>query len=740
MGLLAALFTVFVASSCFWDGDGAKPPATPGPTASSSPQASPAASPSAVASPPPVSADVGSARLLYREGRYGEARAAFSELAVRTSDASERAEALLGVGNAAFLLNDTEAGLQSYRQAVAAAPVTSHVAVRAHYLLLRHLNNVGQFEEAAALFNANPGFASGSPLEPYYRFEGGRARGWPGGNDIWASLLADPAGSAALKTTVRRELVDQWRTRGDAAQLATALDALIADTGESGARFERAELALEAGDTVTAAAQLGAVIAGDPGSRYAALALELADAQGIAVDPGAAGLSLYRRGDYLQAVETLVPAVEAAATAGELAFRAYYLAASYEDLGRGDDAIRYYDLAAASGGSSPFVHRAKYWAARVAEWSGTPAEASQRYVSLTTSGPAGEFSQEAAFRAGFVLLEAGDGAGALAAWAGTVSASSARLEYWRGRALAEAGDVTGAKAAYEAAVAFGPFELHGLEAARELGRGVAFDPSYRERNLQQKTEWGAIAAWLAERIGGGPLASAPTAACELMASGLREAAASEIWAAEARGGTWRSLELMREASECGLTDVAARLAVRIRSEAGVASHEAPKDLLRVSYPVDYAATVVNEARKGDIDPLFFASLIRQESFWDPTAGSPAGAWGLTQVIQPTGEALADELGVEGFRLAMLLQPAVSLEFGAHYLGGQIGRYGNPLVALAAYNAGPGNASRWAMSGAKDPADLVEVIDFVETRSYVTYIFEAYAHYRLAWGDSAEVRP
>jgi soluble lytic murein transglycosylase-like protein len=45
-----------------------------------------------------------------------------------------------------------------------------------------------------------------------------------------------------------------------------------------------------------------------------------------------------------------------------------------------------------------------------------------------------------------------------------------------------------------------------------------------------------------------------------------------------------------------------------------------------------------------------------------------------------------------------------------------------------------------MSGAKDPADLVEVIDFVETRSYVTYIFEAYAHYRLAWGDSAEVRP
>jgi soluble lytic murein transglycosylase len=154
----------------------------------------------------------------------------------------------------------------------------------------------------------------------------------------------------------------------------------------------------------------------------------------------------------------------------------------------------------------------------------------------------------------------------------------------------------------------------------------------------------------------------------------------------------------------------------------------------VSYPLDYVGTLDTESQKGDVDPLFFASLIRQESLWDPSAGSSAGALVLTQVIPPTGEALAAALGVIEFVPAMLFVPSLSLEFGAHYLGGQLAAYGNPWIALSAYNAGPGNAARWASAGVTEPADLVEVIDFSETKNYVTYIFEAYAHYRLAWGD------
>jgi soluble lytic murein transglycosylase len=104
------------------------------------------------------------------------------------------------------------------------------------------------------------------------------------------------------------------------------------------------------------------------------------------------------------------------------------------------------------------------------------------------------------------------------------------------------------------------------------------------------------------------------------------------------------------------------------------------------------------------------------------------------VIPSTGEAIAGELGVAEFDVSDLLRPALSLEFGAHYLGGQLRAYGQALYALSAYNAGPGNAARWKASGATTPADIAESVDFVETRNYVTYIYEAYAHYQFAWGD------
>lgn len=191
---------------------------------------------------------------------------------------------------------------------------------------------------------------------------------------------------------------------------------------------------------------------------------------------------------------------------------------------------------------------------------------------------------------------------------------------------------------------------------------------------------------------------------------------------------------MKEAKGCGLTSVAAQLAVSLRLQAGVASHEPPADLLRVAYPLDYTGVLETESQKANVDPLFFAALIRQESFWDPLAGSGAGALGLTQVIPPTGESLARELGVEDFVPSMLFLPVRSLEFGAHYLGGQLKLYGNPLLALAAYNAGPAAAARWAGAGAVNPADLVEEIDFSETKNYVTLILEAYAHYQLAWSE------
>jgi len=127
------------------------------------------------------------------------------------------------------------------------------------------------------------------------------------------------------------------------------------------------------------------------------------------------------------------------------------------------------------------------------------------------------------------------------------------------------------------------------------------------------------------------------------------------------------------------------------------------------------------------------ALIYQESRWDPTAVSIANAVGLTQVIGPTAEWIAGQLGKGDVAPGGLFRPAVSIEFGAYYLGVQLREVGDPHRALAAYNAGPSNAELWSLVASWPPADFVEAITFRETRAYVQLVMEHYAWYRALYG-------
>jgi len=116
--------------------------------------------------------------------------------------------------------------------------------------------------------------------------------------------------------------------------------------------------------------------------------------------------------------------------------------------------------------------------------------------------------------------------------------------------------------------------------------------------------------------------------------------------------------------------------------------------------------------------------------------SSAGALGLMQVIPPTGEGIAADLGITDFKESDLLIPEVSTRFGAHYLAGQLEGFGGNIgAALAAYNGGPGNAARWTETSGSDVDLLVETIDFEETRSYLELVLANYAFYRYVYGVS-----
>ncbi|MCH8961900.1 MAG: lytic transglycosylase domain-containing protein [Bacteroidetes bacterium] len=179
----------------------------------------------------------------------------------------------------------------------------------------------------------------------------------------------------------------------------------------------------------------------------------------------------------------------------------------------------------------------------------------------------------------------------------------------------------------------------------------------------------------------------------------------------------------------GLTDLSARAATRLLTAlADSATAEAPVDLWRLAYPAPFVE-LVREASDAEGAPdVLVLALLRQESFFDPRAGSTAGAVGLAQVIPPTGREIADALGVESFEVEQLFRPVVSLRFGAYYLQEQMQAFGESAqYALAAYNAGPGNVLRYE-----------GVPPFRETRRYVERVMARYVDFHQSiWQESLD---
>jgi soluble lytic murein transglycosylase-like protein len=130
----------------------------------------------------------------------------------------------------------------------------------------------------------------------------------------------------------------------------------------------------------------------------------------------------------------------------------------------------------------------------------------------------------------------------------------------------------------------------------------------------------------------------------------------------------------------------------------------------------YAAEIDAAAAKYNVDPALLRGLIRQESNFNASAQSPAGARGLTQLMPGTASALGVDPSV----------PAQAIEGGAKYLRQQLDRFGNdPAKALAAYNAGPGAVQRY---GGVPP--------YAETQNYVRKVLGYAADYRQAAPASA----
>ena len=107
-----------------------------------------------------------------------------------------------------------------------------------------------------------------------------------------------------------------------------------------------------------------------------------------------------------------------------------------------------------------------------------------------------------------------------------------------------------------------------------------------------------------------------------------------------------------------------------------------------------------EAERHGYDPLFVMAIIEVESTCSPTANSSRGAVGLTQIKPSTARAVAKDLGLPWGGANALVQPNLNIRLGLGYLAQLEEKFGDPYVAIAAYNLGPQKASRMSRQHAK----------------------------------------
>ncbi len=143
-------------------------------------------------------------------------------------------------------------------------------------------------------------------------------------------------------------------------------------------------------------------------------------------------------------------------------------------------------------------------------------------------------------------------------------------------------------------------------------------------------------------------------------------------------------------------------------------------IIKMLYPVAYEQTVLEHARRNELDPYLVLGLIKAESNFVCDAQSHKEAKGLMQLTDSTAEWVAGKMGMENFSVGQLSDPEVNISLGCWYLKHLLDSYdGDQTLALCAYNAGSGNVDKW-LSDTRYSLDgeTLDAIPFPETRNYV----------------------
>jgi soluble lytic murein transglycosylase len=685
-----------------------------------------------------------------RNGDYAGAESAYRMLAAST-DPTIAAAGQLALGR---LLERTSRSADAIAplQAAAAALGRSPDGLRATFMLGEAQFDQGQHDQAAASFQLY--LTANGPAAGYAALE--LAWSVQAGGDHAGALAALAAPLQATSPTIRRAALLaaslSHERLGDPGQAAADEEALVDSRPPAADRatalLQAGRLYHLAGDDADAVAALQQLVQAYPGYTAAASALDRLDGLGAGVDPLQRAIVLLDNGSSDDARTILRQYLADNPNDHPAAAANYYLGLIADRKDENERALADYADAYALEPGGPLAALALWRHAELLRILGRYGEAQPLYAALAQQFPQDQNAADAAFDAGLMAeldSRPGDAAVAWNTLAGSANAeAAARAELWLGKLALQQGDQAGAATALARAQALQPSGYFGLRAeVLATGRqvGLSGGPAAAPAD-----DWGAVESWL--RGWAGPedprqfaalqATQDWTEALELDAMGWKltpnqlfggalDAAAQQPWA------LYRAARSLAARGRTRLALQAAGTLLRVAGVEPGGPLTAPPALLRIAYPLDYADLVNQDAAQNGLDPLLVDAVARQESAFDPVAGSSAGAQGLLQLVPATAQDVANALGMGSLAPGDLQRPLVNVALGTRYLAQQARTAGGDVSrALAAYNAGAGNTSRWARQAGGDADRFYETIDFEETRRYLRFVLANYAVYNALY--------
>jgi soluble lytic murein transglycosylase len=403
--------------------------------------------------------------------------------------------------------------------------------------------------------------------------------------------------------------------------------------------------------------------------------------------------------------------------------------------------------------AAPEAPQYLFQAGRIYERNNRPDKAAATWERIINEYPSSSEAYTGLFEAGICYFRLGELQKAQVTFQrtlvlATTPSDTAAAALWVGKTYAALSDPSNARTYFTQAAAADPTGYYSIRAQQLLDGQAPFPAAVRpDLAVSLDTEMVSAANWLTVRLNlpaGTDLTNFDEISSDplfkrgdlFLNLGFVDQARGEFDSLqnEYQTDAAKSFELLHYLENAGLYRNAVLTSRQVLDIIGMSQLEtlkAPVYFNHVRFAVFYRDAIVSAANSEGIDPLLIFSLVRQESLYEGSIVSSAGAVGLMQILPAVGAEIASDYGWPPNYIASdLYNPSVNVRLGTHYLKKWLDYFnGNAIAAFAAYNGGIGNTLEWQQIAGNDPDLLLEVIRFDETRDYIRYIAENYEIYK-----------